>query len=431
MSSVTIERIRWVDPLPAPLDEIHLERPVEGGEWVGSTIEVSGRVVGRSAPLAAVEISHRGRALRRLPLCAGDAAGTPGREESGATRFSGLVSTLGLPELLELDVSVVLGGGPRVAVGRLEGCREPLRPNAEASLEPLMVTTLGRRSASGLMSLLAAHPRVVALRRSPYECRTAKYWLQVLATLAEPTMQSTGIGGAHGDRGRAGAYPLLVPDLAREPRPGVGLYTDRVAELCLRNIDSWYGELAHDLIKSDVRYFAETFPPSSLPALVRELYPRAKEVFLVRDFRDWISSLVAGKETPGSVGDGEERIGDGLRRQAAGVRNLSEQWRQRGVDAHLVRYEDLVLDAQGTISSLLEYLELDDRRESVETLLEAARVDWSPSGPGGAALSVGRWRRELGPLERELVEEALGEALRTFGYSGREPDREPARAAEV
>ena len=85
-----------------------------------------------------------------------------------------------------LDVRAVLADGRRAAVGSITGRREPLRTSFQPQLKPLLVTSLGRTGGTLLMSLLAAHPAVVAHRTYPYEIFPARYWLHVLRVLAEP-----------------------------------------------------------------------------------------------------------------------------------------------------------------------------------------------------------------------------------------------------
>jgi len=440
MSSVCINHVVWADPLPEPIEEIDLERPVAGGEWSGPTLEVSGSVLGRSA-VAAVEVVHGERVLRRLPVRSRRlelARQRPVREGAERAGFSGLVTTLGLPEELSLDLIVVLGGGERVPVARIEGRRVPLRSAWEPTLQPVLVTTLGRMGSTWMMGLLAAHPRVVAWRRYPYDCRTAKYWLQVLNTLAEPAAQGEEAGTLHADRWWVGVNPFFVPELAREPRPGVGLYAERVAELCMRNIDSWYQDLAHGLIKEEVRYFAETFAPTRLPPLTRELYPDAKEVFLVRDFRDWICSILAFDEQRGVDGVGgrrDEAVEEAVRRHARDAFTLRDQWRARQRTSHLVHFEDLVLDPETTLRGLLEYLDFEAQPSSVEALIEEARLESSGYPhhriPADARTSVGRWRRELGTGAQAVAEGVFGEVLEAFGYTNTDRSEKPARALHV
>lgn len=428
MSSVSIDRVELLEPLPESIRELNLERPVPGSEWNGTSVEVSGWVLGKSKPPVHIEILQGGQPIRRIPVhqrrldVARRSADVPGAERS---EFTGMVSTLGLPTELRLELTVVLDDGSRQLVALLEGRRTPVRPDFEPTMQPVMVTTLDRMASTWMMSLLAAHPQVVTLRKYPYECHTAKYWLQVLATLTEPTMQTPDAENAHADRWRMGVNPFFLPDLMREPKPGVGLYSDRMAAVCQRNIDSWYSELAFHQVKEGVRYFAEKMTPNHLQAMMWELYPEAKEVFLVRDFRDWICSILAfdAKQAfPGFRRREDESTAAYVRRYGRYAFDLHSHWQARRGAAHLVRYEDLVHDPEPTLRALFEYVGIDATPSSVESALREASTE-SESFPRhhtsfGARDSVGRWRRGLTPELSDVVQELFADVLRSFGYDG-------------
>jgi len=169
-----------------------------------------------------------------------------------------------------------------------------------------------------------------------------------------------------------------------------------------------------------------------LPDLLSELYPEAREIVLVRDFRDLLSSVLAFNEKRGYQAFGREQrdsdadyIRSTLRRSAESLLN---RWRSREQTAHLVRYEDLVLDPSGTLSQLLRYLDLDHSNRAVERTIERAQ---NASGTehhrtvSDPAASIGRWRRDLSEELQLVCAEALDPVLGQFGY---EPTAD--RAAE-
>lgn len=67
MSSVSIDRVELLEPLPESIRELNLERPVPGSEWNGTSIEVSGWVLGTSKPPVHLEILQEGQPIRRIP----------------------------------------------------------------------------------------------------------------------------------------------------------------------------------------------------------------------------------------------------------------------------------------------------------------------------------------------------------------------------
>ena len=117
--------------------------------------------------------------------------------------------------------------------------------------------------------------------------------------------------------------------------------------------------------------------PNYIPVLTWELYPRAKEVFLVRDFRDMARSILAFDARRGFAGFGRPegaRDEEYMREVLADMaRDLHRSWQTRSDRAHLIRYEDLVLDTESTCARLLEYLEIDASPETLTVSSSMAR----------------------------------------------------------
>jgi sulfotransferase family protein len=185
--------------------------------------------------------------------------------------------------------------------------------------------------------------------------------------------------------------------------------------------------------------------------LIRELYPGAREVFLVRDFRDVACSALLAEERHDNApfGSGrqpgmseEEYVREVVRRMAT---DMQRSWETRGSGAHLVRYEDMVLRPHETLDSLLSYLEVDSSAETIDrvvelasqdvpdlprTTFEPARVEAHRVGRSPQS-SIGRWR-ERDDAFREVLDDALGDALSAFGYDregGDDSGHAPAQSA--
>ena len=194
--------------------------------------------------------------------------------------------------------------------------------------------------------------------------------------------------------------PRLPPGPRWRPGPGRRTSTD-LAAFCQRSIDGWYLATAAAQGQSEdaLVYFAEKHFPDAYPRLMRELYPAARELFLVRDFRDMIASMLAYNARKGFGDFGRETaqsdaawLAD-LRR---GVVALRDAWRERGEPASLVRYEDLVRDPEATLPPLLTSLGLDAAPETVRRLIAAA----APDVPGATRARHGRL---AGGLDRPLA----------------------------
>ncbi len=200
-------------------------------------------------------------------------------------------------------------------------------------------------------------------------------------------------------------------------------YVDELAAFCQRSIDGWYRATATAQGQADepLRYFAEKHFPDAYPRLMRELYPGARELFLVRDFRDMIASMRAYNARTGSGDFGRDNAGSDEAWLAYLRQNflvLRAAWRDRGEPGSLIRYEDLVGDPAATLPPLLILLGLDAAPETVRILIAAADApELRGHGTAGSpAASIGRWRRDLSPQLRASVEATFGDLLREFGY---------------
>lgn len=417
----------------AAIDSFFLERPVPGtaSEQV---VEVQGWVLGRTDPVSAIELVHDDIVLWRVPVFIERpdvAAAHPHAPAAGSSGFYVPLSTLNFPQQFEFAVCAVLPGGARVELATVRGRRSPLRSSFEPRLQPLMVTTTGRTGSMALVQLLAAHPRVVAYRPFNYEPRVATYWTDLLRALSEPASSGRQLAtsGNLNDRWwwigtSARTPPLTVEDgvqrwIARER-------LDALTSFCQSSIEAVYERVAAEGGVESPLYFAEKYMPTVTPSLMWELYPGAREILLVRDFRDMVASIFAFDADKSFRGfdhiDGETDEEYVLRIGHKWSRRLLESWAARKDRSHLVRYEDLVLRPADTLDAMLDYLGLEGGDGVRELMLEAFPT--TPPEPYAQAhrtapsvrSSIGRWRTDLPlPLKR-ACEIAFGPALEAFGY---------------
>jgi hypothetical protein len=157
---------------------------------------------------------------------------------------------------------------------------------------------------------------------------------------------------------------------------------------------------------------------------VWELYPKAKEIFLVRDFRDVYSSMLAFNQKFGRRAFGpahietDEEFAQFLRNST--IRNLSRSWPKRQDRAHLIRYEDLIAQPRETLRGVLEYLEVDASDAIVNGMLDRASAE-NPDmkqhlTSSDVSTSLGRWRSSLTPELQSAANAAFGDVLQQFGY---------------
>jgi hypothetical protein len=419
-----------------------IDSPGAGQRERVHVLHVIGWVVGRDAPAVSVDLMHDGEVVRVTPVRGPreDVAAAVGVDPGTDCVFHILASLVGLGPRPRLELAVSLADGTRVPVGWISLQRRPFRSGFQPKLRPLIVMCPGRSGSTYLMKLLAAHPEVVVFRRFPYESAPARYWMHMLRVLAQPAnlLESTDTDTFSGRRWSIGANPFH-DDRVYEQQPLAdwfgGTHFEELAAFSQRNVDEWYTTLARQQVQPDATFFAEKHMwPDHLPRLMHELYPEAREVFLVRDFRDMALSILAfdrkrgfpGFRRPDGVSD-IEYVRGVLRQMTLG---LVGAWRERGEEAHLVRYEDLVADAGGTLTALLAHLGLDSSPPTVESVVahgaapvldlpgssfEPSELEAHRTTPDLAA-SVGRFREEADKEFLAASEEAFGEALEAFGY---------------
>jgi hypothetical protein len=439
------------------LTGFEVERPRAGDGEDLHVLRVAGWTAGRERPARTVEVVYHGRPIQVAPV-RGARADVAARHPVGTAQdlsWEALVGLVGLRPDAELELHVVLEGGERVPAAVLRLRREPLRSGFEPGLQPLVLSSLGRCGSTWLMKMFAAHPEIVVVRRFPYESSAAKYWLHAMKVLSDPAnlAQSAHPDSFHSDRWWAGTNPYFDPPAIDDAGRAAWLgreHVERLARFFQESAEQWYRAVARSQGQDAPRFFAEKHLwPNFLPMLIRELYPGAREVFLVRDFRDVACSAIAADERRGYSGFGrepgmseEQYVRDVVARMAT---DLRRSWESRREGAHLVRYEDMAHHPRETLAELLSYLGVEAGSATLGRVLAAASRD-VPDLPGSTfdpALveqhrqagspqqSIGRWRARDEAF-RAVLDEALGDALTAFGYererdaSGRAALREPA-----
>ena len=421
--------LKITDVVQAPPDEAlrvsFLDSPVAGTSLDRTTFEVSGWVIGTHSQAREVELRERDILLRTIPVNVARpdvAAAHEGAPER--TGFWSLTGSLGLEREFTLDLRAVFDDGATAKLGSVRGTRRPIA-SGETRLSPLLVTSLGRTGTTLLMGLLSAHPAIVADRTYPYEVFPARYWLHLLRVLAEPADHSSSHPVLAHELSRVGSNPFHTAPVTNDPAMAELLgrrYVERLARFCQESIDEFYEAVAAAQGKPSAEFFVEKFQPDHVPRIARDLYPGAKEIFLVRDFRDLICSVFAFNEKRRTVDFGRERVEtdeEYVGWIAMGAGWLVNAWKSRQDTSELVRYEDLATRPAETIERVLAYLGLDRSPEIVDELVRGAvehpEVERHRTSESVDA-SVGRWPRELPPRLHSAVRDSLHGPLAELGY---------------
>jgi hypothetical protein len=432
MDVLTIEGVERHPAAQALLgSSLDAPRPADTSDTY--SFNVRGWAMGRDLPVRAFQILDGERIAAEVPPnqprpdVVEDLDAPPGANTAG---FEVLVRAIELEPSFAVDVVAVLDDGTRTRLATISGRRNRMSVPRSPQMNPAMLTTIGRSGSKWLAWLLSCHPSVVGFQPLVFEPRVTTYWTTVLRSLTAPKSYLRQIHTERWEEPRwwlgDGATTLPAPvELDMAEWLGTESVHD-LAALCQERTEAFYLEVAKRSGKDRVRYFAEKFllDPVLLD-LTLECFPGAREVILVRDFRDRLSSVFAWNEKRDDHGFGHEakmtKAQYLTKRVRVDAEGLLDRWRRRGEGAHLVRYEDLILEPRSTLSALFKYLGVDSDPETLDTvldlakqptqLLETHRTVTDPTE------TIGRWRRDLSPDLAAECNEVLSPVLAAFGYS--------------
>jgi Sulfotransferase family len=407
-----------------------VETPQAGTSHDAYSLTISGWVYATPAAPTHVRVVSEGRILASAAVSfpRPDVAAHLAVADDLAMGFLTDISVLGLPTNFELRLEVELSDERQFAFAAITGRRRPLRSDFHPTIRPVFVTNIGRCGSTLMMDLLRRHPRIVVHDLYPYETRALSYWTHMLKVLSEPANHTRSASpnsyeddafwvGRHPHNMRPVVEPRSVRDFLRRD------YVDRLAEFCQASTEDFYRSVCEAQAVEEPVYFAEKRNPRATARIASELYPDVREIFLVRDPRDMVCSMISFYEKTRLVSFGRDaglsdeefvrRIGDGLR-------DLVVHMRERREQAIVVRYEDLVGDPPTTLARVLEYLELPASATLQRSIVAEARGSTTNSrrhrttADDGA--SIGRWQRDLGEPMKELCASAFGELTEELGY---------------
>lgn len=415
-------------PKSAVLRAASIDSPTPGFHK-GYALDLGGWVLAADVPIVEVHLFEGERFVRSLPFNVErpDVAASFGGPK--LVGFSAGILLPGHSRRTSFELRAILRDGRSEPFARLEIRHTGLRSSFQAALQPLLVTSLGRTGTTFTMHILAGHPEIAVHRAYPYETRAGAYWMQVLKVLGESAnlQESSHPDGFMSTPFFIGHNPFGSPPYAdrSELREWLGCeMVERLAAFAQMAVEEHYRRIIPEGPGPRRRYFAEKCLPNHVPRLFRELYPEAREIFLLRDFRDMICSILAFNRRRGTEGFGcseASGLDELIRNKRGEILDLLEAVRERGATALILRYEELIREPESEIRRVLDFAGLESSTTTVQRLLAEATSE-SPEleghrTTGGARASVGRFREELPQHVQDLCEESFGDLLREVGYA--------------
>jgi hypothetical protein len=431
MTTVEILRVEVATPQPGDTYAGYIDHPVAGSQSDAHSLDVWGWFMSREAEVRLIRVAFDGIGLvtTNLDVPRPDVKMYFGLgPEAETCGYSIRVNLLGVAPDFELTVQAELADRQLRPIGVIHGRQKMLATTFVPQYAPLLVTRMGRSGSTWLMRLLAQHPAVVVHRAYPHEVNILRYWLHALSVLSAPadTRHSARPDNFSLNRYWVGHNPYHAPPATDVDslRQWLGhAYVEDLATFCQHSIETFYRHIAISQGQPNARYFAEKVRIDRIPNLTWELYPQAREVFLVRDLRDVLCSVKAFNAKRGYPSFGYEFVDHDadfvnmLRVQGV---QLVQSWRRRQGKAFWLHYENLILKPEESLTRLLQYLDLDSSPSLVGDMLKRARNDtpqmFDHRTSGDIHQSIGRWRRDLDDNLQAICQNLLSDVLQDLGY---------------
>jgi hypothetical protein len=301
--------------------------------------------------------------------------------------------------------------------------------HAHSAFQPLRLSCFGRSGSSLMMRYLSFHPQVAVAGRHPYEFTVAAFYYG-RARLLGSNCQDFFTDQLNQSR-RRHQNPWYqyeqVSWMGGAAEPFFGReQVAREIEHCRASVDGFYTGVKAPEAGRPMYFCEKDGSGRSGHDEYREVWPGARRLFLVRDFRDNCASILAYCRRKGSREFGLQHFDTEeawLKTMAAKARELLAEYQSGREASVFVFYEQLIRDEQAALSDTFAALGLESSHELVAQIVkEARRLDDSQAvgghaTSGSASQSIGRWRQDLPAELAAIVEREFSESMAGFGYA--------------
>lgn len=302
----------------------------------------------------------------------------------------------------------------------------------EVKYSPILVTGMGRSGTTLFMSCFSSHPEIAVPGNYPFEFRQASYLWHSVRVLTSPadfthSMHPDSFEGKNPTS--IGNNPYIHRDYAKhDVSPEVANWQDRTwsseyVKFVKGQVDNYIGVLTQSQGKKSACFFAEKTIVSPMNTVVRNIYPDAREIFLVRDFRDsYVSAREFNKKRNSQSFEREDFTNDHdwLKSRKIPIKYMADTISGRKDRYLIVKYENLLIDIKAELNRVFSWLGLSHDANVMESIMSAIALDASKIKTHATSMtpigSIGRWKTEMSAKEKHIADEAFGEYMGVFGY---------------
>ncbi len=382
-----------------------IDQPSENAFINGATLTMSGWIFDKEYPVKNIKLKYRGEeTLFDLEINRPDVAQSFG--------ITNLPTQLGF----KIECPINLNGKNHTVL--LTACTESFERNfaeisievlspqsfkTDAKIKPIIVTSLGRTGTTLCLSTLSKHPKITTVPLYPYEVNFA----QSIFQHAIDGFQVANTNGLKSDQ---------FNEFFNES------YPKELMKNAVQTVDSFYSITDDSNQQSSPEYFIEKFTPFQTQPWFKAAYEDSKEIFLVRDFRDVICSIMSFNKKRGYKAFSRENFesDEDFIKNFNGPKALLKAWEESKSDSLLVKYEDFILDTKSTLTTIFDYLNLDytdsflnELSNSVNNptnVLENHMTSKSPKN------SIRKWEKDLPDHLLNVANESFEDVLSSLGY---------------
>lgn len=363
--------------------------------------------------------------------------------QSNTGKFVDWISVFGLPA--EFTIRLYVGEFGLFEIGRsiyqsnhvaelevlgtISGTKKRIN-QATSRLKPLRVSNFGRTGSSLMMRYLSLHPQIAVAGSHPYEVTVARhYYLRTrqFSTHCEDWTKDQFRNNNLGKQNPWYQYEQ-VQWMGSDREQFFGkTQIAREIEFCRESVDEFYHGFIGD--HEAPQYFCEKLGSGvSGHDEYLEVWPEARRIFLIRDFRDNCASMLAYCERKGTKEFGLQFFQD----QREWVSSLADKAREMlkeyrsGEASSFVFYEQLVTEPEVTLKKAFRELEIESDDELLKSIVSiAAGHDEHQKIAAhftseNAEASIGRWKEDLPAELLHYVDSEFADVLEAFGYSTRQ-----------